>query len=299
MNHQSPLVSVVIPIYNVQDFLEQCLASVVHQSYPNLEILCVIDGSQDDSENIARGFAEIDSRCHILTQPNQGLSVARNTGITAATGEWVFFLDSDDWLAENAIKNLVATALRTQLPIISGAVIEYWEDAGTIKPYQKPHKRLVGAVDLRRQDFFALETMVWNKLYSRNLVVHYPFAPGLIHEDLDFYWRIFSQHSKTYAIPDNVVYYRRRSGSLSQQKSHDEHYQDNYIHILDNAFLVTQNYQPLRYHVFRQSLKYLKYLKKKNAPCARYERHILERYGVKNTAGFRLVLRLRRLFGMF
>lgn len=296
MNPANPLISIIIPIYNVQDYLEQCLHSVAHQTYKNLEIVCVIDGSQDNSENIARHFSLQDPRCQILTQPNRGLSVARNRGVEHASGDWIFFLDADDWLAEDAIENLFATAEKTKMPVISGAVMEHWEETGTIRPYKKRERRSLGHIHLLRQNFFALEPMVWNKLYKRDLVVNTPFTPGLVHEDLDFYWRLFPQYPEVYAIAETVIHYRCRSGTLSKQKKYDDSYQDNYIRILDNAFLATRHHRSLGYYVFRQSLKYLKYLKKKSAPSARYEQHIWERYGVRDNWRFRLWLTLKRLF---
>lgn len=297
MNHSNPLVSIVIPVYNVQDYLEQCLSSVVQQTYRHLEIICVIDGSQDNSEKIARHIAAVDSRCRIITQANQGLSVARNTGVDASNGDWVFFLDSDDWLTENAIEKLLAAALHSQRSTCSGAAMEYWEETGTIKPYKNPKKRRLGPLNLHQQDFLTLEPMAWNKLYRRDLVINTPFTPGLVHEDLDFYWRIFSEYPEIVAIPEVVVFYRRRSGTMSQQKSYCEDYQDNYIRILDNAFTAIQKHRQLRYYFFRQALKYLKYLKAKKAPNTRYERHIRKRYGVRDTVGFRIGLKLRRLIG--
>lgn len=297
MSHSTPTVSVIIPIYNVQDYLDQCLQSVLQQTYKHLEILCVIDGSQDDSEKIARRYAQSDDRCRTLTQTNQGLSVARNTGLQAATGEWIFFLDSDDWLAENAIQNLVEAARKSGRPVISGAVMEHWEGTGTQKPYQRPGKRPTGLLDLHGRRFFSLEPMVWNKLYRRDLAVTCPFTPGLVHEDLDFYWRFFSRYSQVYAIPDTVIHYRCRSGTLSRQKFYDDTYQDNYIRIVDNAFLVAENQRQLRYEVYRQSLKYLKYLRQRQAPSARYQRHIQQRYRIKDTKAFRFWLQLRRLVG--
>lgn len=298
MKPSNPLVSIIIPIYNVQDYLEQCLVSVARQTYRDLEILCIIDGGQDDSAGIAQDFAAAEPRCRVLTQPNQGLSVARNNGVRAAAGQWVFFLDADDWLADDAIEALVVAAPRDGRATISGAVMEYWEESGTTKPYIKPQKRRLGVLHLQRGDFFAVEPVAWNKLYPRELVAQTPFTPGLVHEDLDFYWRAFAEFPEVIAIPQVVVFYRRRSGTLSRQSSYAENYQDHYIRIVDNAFAVVGKHPRLRYHFLRQSLKYLKYIREKNAASTRYERHIGERYGIRDTAGFRFWLKLRRLLGI-
>jgi glycosyltransferase involved in cell wall biosynthesis len=289
------LISVVIPVYNVETYLAQCLESVAAQSYGDLEILCVIDGSTDGSAEIAWQFARREPRCRVLEQRNQGLSVARNTGVAEARGQWVFFLDSDDWLPEHALQALIRAADDAQPVVVSGAVMEYWEESGTHKPYQKPEKRATGHLHLYRQDFFALETMAWNKLYPREWVCACPFIPGLVHEDLDFYWRFFSAHPKVVAIPDTVIHYRRRPGTLSRQMAYDGGYQDHYIHIVDTAFTAAHVHPSLRYHARRQSLKYLKYLRQKHAPWERYAEHIGRQYGVRDTSAYRFSLKLKKL----
>lgn len=293
MNDAIPLVSVVIPVYNVEAFLHQCLRSVAAQSFTNLEMICVIDGATDDSETIAREFALAEPRCRVISQSNQGLSAARNTGVMAARGRWIFFLDSDDWMPPTALQVLVAATDHPGAMVVSGAVMEWWEESGQQKPYKKPEKRATGRLHLHRQDFFALETMAWNKLYPREWLQECLFVPGLIHEDLEFYWRFFSAHPEVYAVPDVVVYYRRRAGTLSQQKSYDQSYQDHYIRIVDSAFTAVSAHKSLAYHAGRQALKYLKYLREKAAPSARYEAHIRERYKVRDTAAYRFRLSLK------
>ncbi len=107
MNYTDGLVSIVLPIYNVEIFLSECLDSVVNQTYTNLEIICVNDGSPDGSAGIVKKYAEKDGRIILINQKNQGLSGARNTGIQAANGEFIMFLDSDDWIDEKTCEAAV------------------------------------------------------------------------------------------------------------------------------------------------------------------------------------------------
>ena len=97
------LLSIIIPVYNVEQFIEECLDSVCTQSFADWEAICVNDGSTDCSLTLLQEFASRDSRIHVISQSNAGLSAARNTGLRAASGEYVLFLDSDDWLTSNAI----------------------------------------------------------------------------------------------------------------------------------------------------------------------------------------------------
>lgn len=107
MNYTNDLVSIVLPIYNVEKFLPKCLDSVVKQTYKNLEIICVNDGSPDGSADIVKKYAEKDNRIILINQKNAGLSGARNTGIEAAGGEYIMFLDSDDWIGERTCEAAV------------------------------------------------------------------------------------------------------------------------------------------------------------------------------------------------
>lgn len=295
MTQSSPQISVIIPIYNVETYLLQCLESVAAQSFGDVEILCIVDGSTDNSAEIARQFAKREPRCRVIEQANQGLSVARNTGVREAKGRWAFFLDSDDWLAENALRALIGAADAARPTVVSGAVMEFWDETQTHKPYKTPEKRATGRLHLYRQDFFALETMAWNKLYPLEWLRACPFTPGLVHEDLDFYWRFFSSHPEVFAIPETVIYYRRRPGTMSRQMAYNDSYQDHYIHIVDTAFALARAHPALRYHARRQSLKYLKYLRQKNAPWGRYAEHVHRQYGVRETSLYRFSLKLKKL----
>lgn len=103
----TPLVSIVIPVYNVELYLRECLDSVISQTYHNLEIICVNDGSPDNSLSILEEYAAKDSRIRIISQENAGISVARNTGMDVATGEYIYFLDSDDYIALEMVERCV------------------------------------------------------------------------------------------------------------------------------------------------------------------------------------------------
>ena len=100
-----PLVPVIIPIYKVEEFLPDCLESVIHQTYSDLEIICVNDGSPDRCEDILKDYAMLDRRIKVINKVNGGLSSARNAALPVAQGEYVFFLDSDDWLSLDCIEN--------------------------------------------------------------------------------------------------------------------------------------------------------------------------------------------------
>ena len=124
-----PLISVIVPVYNVERYLDQCLESIVGQSYPHLEILVVDDGSTDASGDKCDRWAERDDRISVIHQPNGGLSAARNTALDAMTGEWVIMVDSDDIMHRDAAAVLLDTIQRQQADMVIGDYIPVYDNA--------------------------------------------------------------------------------------------------------------------------------------------------------------------------
>lgn len=116
-------ISVIVPVYNVEKFLAQCLESLVQQTYKNLEIIIVDDGTSDGSDKIYKTYAEKDNRIKIIKQKNAGVSVARNTGLAAATGQYVHFIDSDDYIDIDYYEKMINSATDIFPDIIAGSVI--------------------------------------------------------------------------------------------------------------------------------------------------------------------------------
>lgn len=137
LEDESLKVSIIIPVYNVEQYLAQCLESVIQQTYSNLEIICVNDGSTDRSLEIVERYLEKDNRISVISQKNGGLSAARNTGIQKATGDYIQFLDSDDLLESNAIAQLVNTARKNKLDILLFDADSFFESTDVAK--QKYH----------------------------------------------------------------------------------------------------------------------------------------------------------------
>ncbi|ASW11170.1 glycosyltransferase family 2 protein [Lactobacillus delbrueckii subsp. lactis DSM 20072] len=114
----SPLVSVIIPVYNVEEYLDKCLNTVIHQNYKNLEIILVDDGSTDNSGDKVDEWAKRDNRIVPLHQNNQGLSAARNMGLDNSHGSWIVFIDSDDYVSENYISTMLQTAQKDNTDLV-------------------------------------------------------------------------------------------------------------------------------------------------------------------------------------
>ncbi|KGY07464.1 glycosyltransferase family 2 protein [Vibrio sinaloensis] len=281
MSNTTPLISIIIPIYNVEDYLRKTLDSVLVQTYQNLEILCVLDSPTDNSERIAFEYQQRDSRIRLIHQDNQGVSVARNNGMDQAKGDYFFFLDSDDWLINNAIELLVEAALQTKCLVTSGGIINVDETTQTQSVYNR--KRKTGHLTLTGKHFFDLEVVVWNKLYHRSTCEDIRYVPGLIHQDEEFYWQFFARNQNAYAIEEDVIYYYRRGNSITTTKRKtNEKYQLNYLTVIKNAYNLLSSRPDLKYQFRKRAIKYLRKIQSKNAPCGIYQEHIAKEYGLRD-----------------
>ncbi|MDR1049165.1 MAG: glycosyltransferase, partial [Synergistaceae bacterium] len=116
--------SVVIPVYNTEKYLSKCLEHIIHQTYTNLEVIVIDDGSSDNSASIADEYEKRDQRIKVIRQPNSGPSAARNRGLEAATGDYVHFMDSDDFVELDYYEKMLAVAVHTQADIVCGEVVQ-------------------------------------------------------------------------------------------------------------------------------------------------------------------------------
>lgn len=193
-------ISVVIPVYNTKNYLVKCVKSVINQTHKNLEIILVDDGSYDGSEKICDYFGTIDERLKVIHQANQGLSAARNAGIDAATGHWIAFLDSDDWIEETMYEKLYGLALKYDADISSCGTrkIFYGKDVMEKNEYSNEsviifddEKMIEG---LLTQENIRFE--VWNKLWKRDLIGNVRFIEGQVSEDIHFDRLMFMRANK-------------------------------------------------------------------------------------------------------
>lgn len=182
----NPLISIIVPVYNVEDYLTECLDSLVNQTYKNIEIICVNDESPDDSYVILDKYAKLDKRIKIINQKNQGLSGARNTGMKNASGDYVMFVDSDDWIDLNTCESAVNAALKNSADLVMWSYtresgerslekLMFWDDNTVFEADRVKNtinRRLCGLLgeELSRPDYAnAIET-AWGKLYRFSLI---------------------------------------------------------------------------------------------------------------------------------
>ena len=218
-------VSIIIPVFNVSSYLDEALDSAIHQSYQNLEIILVDDGSTDGSEIICDEYAKNDTRIKVIHQENMGLSAARNTGLGVMTGEAVAFLDSDDALAPDYVKAMVDAMNREDANI----VICRFTIHRTMNQMKAGEKAKVypavknGKLDrngaLRALVDGTINPGVWNKLYRKELWEKVRFPVGHVYENVDTTFRVFDQCDKTVVLDRSLYLYRKRLGAITEDPS--------------------------------------------------------------------------------
>lgn len=214
------LISVIVPIYKVEAYLSRCVDSIINQTYKNLEIILVDDGSPDNCPIICDEYAMIDNRIKVVHKENGGLSDARNAGMNVATGKYISFVDSDDWIEPNMLEVLCKKAYENDFDIVSGGVMMVWND-------DTPSKMLTnlnGDVDFYNTEE-ALENFinsrniiqtVWNKLYKYSVIKDIPFPSGKINEDEYWSWQVVANSDKIASLECPLYNYLQRNGSIMQ-----------------------------------------------------------------------------------
>lgn len=216
---KNPLLSVIVPVYNVEDYLANCLDSIVNQSYQNLEIICVDDGSTDKSPEILKEYAAKDSRIVVIHQQNAGLAAARNTALDYAHGEYVAGVDSDDHITHDCYEKAIACFSEGVDMVVFGIKVDC-SDPSEQEAKQKYFTiHLSGHIKIDNSNLPKFLNNFWNKVYKRRIIeqYHLRFPNGCWYEDIPFTYRYLSIISDAYAIPDQMYVYLKRPGSIMAQ----------------------------------------------------------------------------------
>lgn len=215
------MISIIIPVYNVKEYLTKCVESIVNQSYPKLEIILVDDGSTDGSGEICDLLSWEDERIQVIHKKNGGLSSARNAGIDIAKGDFIGFVDSDDYIAEEMYEVLL-TNLQKNAADISICNRWYEREDGTKFLRYKPTADVMimdsKKAILEMNSFRTFDMSVCDKLYQRELFEGIRFPEGKLSEDFYIMYRLFDKAEKICYISAPLYYYMQRTGSISHNK---------------------------------------------------------------------------------
>ena len=221
--NNTPLISIIIPAYNIEEFLPRCLDSVIRQTYRNLEIIIVDDGSTDDSYDIAKQYTQKDPRIKLIHQKNQGLSGARNTGITKSTGTYLTFIDSDDEIKPEFTEKLLTALQKNNADISICSFKEVYPNGKNTHfsnnyPAKIYDTKSALQAMLQENGFMLSATMkLFPKAYFKN--IRYPV--GKLHEDIGTTYKLIMQADKISFIPDELYIYHHHGNSIISAKIFD------------------------------------------------------------------------------
>ena len=214
---KKPMISVIIPVFNVEKYLKRCVKSIQEQSYQDIEIILINDGSTDSSGRICDELALQDSRIELIHKENGGISSTRNVGLEHARGNWISFIDSDDFVHPDMLKTLLLCAVKNKVRLVICGFNVVNEDEIIQNTYNPPLQKLKGE-ELHKYFFEAGKGMeyLWNKLYDSNLLKTIRFPEGKIYEDTFVLPKIL-ELSKKVAFVDWAGYsYTQRSSGISR-----------------------------------------------------------------------------------
>lgn len=238
-------ISVIVPMYNVENYIRKCLESLVNQTLEDIEIIVVDDGSRDFGKNIVKEYVETYNNVKYYTKENGGLSSARNYGMKYATGEYIAFLDGDDYIDKKAYEKMYEKAKKEDSDIVECNF--YWA-------YGRRKKKDIGEQYEGKSEMIEKARVVaWNKLYKREMLeeAKIEFPKGLQYEDVEFFYKLVPYIEKVSFVKEPLIYYVQRNGSISNSKN--EKTRDIFT-VLDNviSFYKQKNF----YDKYKEELEY-------------------------------------------
>jgi len=226
-------ISVIIPLYNVEDYLNECMDSVLKQTYENLEIICINNNSTDNSLNILESYAQKDNRINIINnQKNYGIGYSRNIGLKYATGDYVFFMDADDIILENTLEKLLENMISNNSDVVLYELNHYNHFTEEIHPVKHRLENVFNDVDFNnftftykdiKEYFLITPTPVWSKFYKKNFLDKYQFGfpEDVAYEDVIFHVKVLLNASKISFLPEHL-YIQRLTNPKSQMKDYSK-----------------------------------------------------------------------------
>ncbi len=257
-------VSIIVPVYNVEKYLPECLESVLSQTFTNFEVICINDGSPDKCGNTLEKYARKDKRIKLITQENQGLSMARNKGLEIATGKYILFLDSDDVIHPQLLEICHSLAEQTNATMVSFSFHKFIDHLPHFIPkyhiHQIPYKITTTPLYYQtKRHKWKIHVNTWAKLYRKDFIQQFRFIPHITMEDYPHTYEVLNKNPQTVILALPLYFYRRHptsitNANLSIQKIQDYHVGLEYIR------QIYQHQKPkewkfIRYHLFPNILK--------------------------------------------
>ncbi len=230
-----PKISIIIPCYNVEKYINRCLDSIIKQTFTDWEAICVDDGSPDNCGKILDEYAKKDSRITVIHQQNQGLSMARNNGKAVAKGDYIYFLDSDDFIHPQMLEIAYNLATKNKADLVCFDFYAENKEKFEIKEID-PSKISVQITENpvfqgSRKEKYKIGFNVWTKLYKRNLLDNIDFIPKIHFEDYPHTFAVLSKRPKTVITSEKLYYYADNGASISNMKGKPQQIKDYHVGI--------------------------------------------------------------------
>ena len=231
------LVSVIIPVYNIEKYIEKCLLSVQKQTYKNLQIIIVDDGSSDKSGKICDKFAKGDTRFEVIHKKNEGAACAKNNALDRIKGEYFIFVDGDDYLDESMIEYMLCILQKEDADIVEAGFYEEYTTRS--KQYRiTEYKTEICSIDYTKNYINTwTNSLLWNKLYKTSLTKNVRFHREKRCIDDEFYtYKIILNANKIIQIPESFYHYRKRKGSAMNDVNHERQKTNDFITLLPERY---------------------------------------------------------------
>ncbi|MBT9449576.1 glycosyltransferase family 2 protein [Akkermansia glycaniphila] len=221
----SPLISIVVPVYNVASYLRECLESILEQTYENLEVICVNDGSTDGSLAILEEYRSRDSRVRVISKPNAGYGHTMNMGMDAATGDYLGIVESDDFIEPRMYEILMTAQQKHDVPVVLCPWFDYWTDGNRKKcSFPRGWRSEQVFCPLDRPQIFSGNPAIWAALYDLNWLrangIRFLETPGASFQDMSFSFKVLAKLEKICVVPDVLLNYRRDNENSSMNSKH-------------------------------------------------------------------------------
>lgn len=211
-----PVISVIIPVYNVEKYLSECIESVLAQTMADIEVILVDDGSTDSSGEICEKYKRKDERVTVVHQNNQGAAAARNAGVRLAKGQYIGFVDGDDWIAPEMYEKLLKGFLNDDIEIVGSGINIYRDEKNVTEINYADNLQILTGDEicrlLLRRKF---SSSCCTKLFRRNIFEHFSFSTEKTNEDFEILFKIFLHIKNVCVMPDSYYYYRRNDTSIT------------------------------------------------------------------------------------
>ena len=294
----SDKVSIILPVYNVERYLPQCIQSIIEQTFSEIEIILVDDGSTDRSPLICDTFAERDDRIKVIHQTNGGAAKARNTGMDNSTGDYIMFIDSDDWIEKNTVKELLTLLKTSQCDIVMCQFIDEYVN-GNEKHNYIDKEGVFSNVDIARKMLMRWEYLIsCCKLYRREVLENVRWVEGHCIDDEFFTYKAIINANRIRLCRNYLYHYRqRKSSAMGNEKKKFERLRDQIDFVilrydeLCSAFpklkaSITEHLLMVLFHVMQNG--------RENSDIFFYAKRMLKKYGFKSLFNIRISVSIKK-----